>query len=61
MMRKTVRCTDIGLVCDYIAISESEDELLNKMAEHAAAEHDIPKISAHIKDKLEQSIKTIEE
>jgi len=59
MEEKTVGCKDIGLTCDFVAISKSNDNLLDKMSVHAASEHGIDSIPPHIKSKLEESIKPV--
>ena len=38
---KLVRCRDHGFDCDFEAESESEEELLNRAAEHVHTVHDV--------------------
>ncbi len=39
-MVKTLRCSDIGMACDFVACGDSEEEVLQKGKEHAADVHD---------------------
>lgn len=43
-MAKVLRCSDIGLDCDFVARAETEEEILQQCAEHAAATHDMKEI-----------------
>ena len=38
-MTKVVRCSDMVPGCDYVARAESEDELMQKAAQHAREAH----------------------
>ena len=40
-MAKVLRCRDVGIDCDFVARADSEEEILKKAAEHAAATHDM--------------------
>ncbi len=36
---KTLSCRDLGTNCDFVATGESNEEVINKMMEHATKEH----------------------
>lgn len=43
-MEKTLRCRDGGIDCDFLARTETEEEILKKVADHCATEHDMKEI-----------------
>lgn len=54
-MTKSFKCTDVGTPCDWSTTGESENELLQKIKEHAKRHHgktDIPidKVKSAISD-----------
>ena len=54
-MTKVLRCGDMMAGCDYVARAESEDELMQKAAEHAREVHGItvsPEVVQQIKSKI---------
>jgi predicted small metal-binding protein len=54
-MTKVLRCGDMMTGCDYVARAESEDELMQKAAQHAREAHGItvsPEIVQRIKSKI---------
>ncbi len=57
MMAKTFACKDIGLECDFKADAESEEELMQKIAEHAKAAHDMEQIDEGTMEKVKAAIK----
>ena len=45
-MAKSIKCSDVGVACDFEARAETVEELLKKVREHAQKDHgfkDIPK------------------
>ena len=38
-MAKVIRCKDTGADCDYVARAETEQEILELVAEHAQSVH----------------------
>lgn len=44
------RCRDVGVVCRGNLEAETADELLAKIAEHAAREHHVPELSQTLVD-----------
>ena len=47
-MAKVLRCRDVGMDCDFVARADTEDEILKKAAEHAAAKHDMKEIPEEV-------------
>ena len=56
-MSKTFACKDIGLECDFEANAESEEELMQKIAEHAKEAHNMEQIDEATMAKVEAAIK----
>lgn len=56
-MAKVLRCRDLGMDCDFVARAETEEELLQKAAEHAAAEHNMTEISEEVLAKVRAAIR----
>lgn len=51
-MAKVLRCKDAGYDCDYEARGETEEEVLQKGAEHAKQVHNIevtPEMAAQVR------------
>lgn len=44
------RCRDVGVVCSGKVSAATEDELVAKIAKHAADSHDIPELDATLVD-----------
>jgi predicted small metal-binding protein len=54
-MTKVLRCGDMMTGCDYVARAESEEELMQKAAQHAREAHGItvsPEVVQQIKSKI---------
>ncbi len=58
---KKLTCRDIGVDCDVIFEGETEEEIMEKATEHAAAEHNLPSIPLYIKEKCRAAIKNIDD
>ncbi len=54
-MEKEFRCRDLGNHCDFVACGVTEEELLDKAAEHAKLEHKV-KSSHEIYDRAEDVV-----
>ena len=53
----SIECKDLGMDCGFKATAETEDELLKKVAEHAAEVHGIKEISPDLMEKVKSIIK----
>jgi predicted small metal-binding protein len=40
-MAKILRCRDAGIDCDFVARGDTDQEVLERTAEHAKADHDV--------------------
>ena len=56
-MAKVLRCRDVGIDCDFVTRADSEEELLKKAAEHAAATHDMKEIPEEILSQVRAAIR----
>jgi predicted small metal-binding protein len=55
-MSKVVRCREVGVDCDFEARGETEQEVLQKCAEHAKSAHGMDEIPAELAAKVRSSI-----
>ena len=58
-MTKSISCADAGSDCGWSATAETEEELMNKVAEHANAEHIDMEITPEVVAKIKSIIKEI--
>lgn len=56
-MTKILECKDIVAGCDFVARAESEDEILQKAAEHAQTAHGITEINEELVAKVRGCIR----
>ncbi len=55
-MAKVVSCRDVGVDCDFEARGETEQEILQKCAEHARTAHGMTEIPPEMADKVRAGI-----
>ena len=55
-MAKKFACKDIGMQCNFTAKAKNEDELMQKIAEHAKNAHNMAQIDAATMDKVKKAI-----
>lgn len=53
----SIKCKDLGMDCGFKATAETEEELLKKVAEHAAEVHGMKEISPEMMEKVKAAIK----
>ena len=58
-MTKSISCSDAGKDCGWSATAETEEELMNKVAEHAKADHKDLEITPELVAKIKSCIKEI--
>ncbi len=58
-MTKSISCADGGSDCGWSATAETEEELMNKVAEHAKADHKDLEITPELVEKIKSCIKEI--
>lgn len=56
-MAKVLRCSDVGFDCGFEIRADSEEELMKKVAEHAAEVHDIKEVSEEVAAKVKAAIR----
>jgi predicted small metal-binding protein len=56
-MSKVVRCREVGVDCDFEARGETEQEVLQKCAEHAKSAHGMDEIPPELAAKVRSSIR----
>ena len=56
-MSKVLKCADVAPGCDVEIRGESEDDVLQKAAEHAREEHNIDGISDEMLSKIKGAIR----
>jgi len=58
-MTKSISCADAGADCNWSATAETEDELMQKVAEHAKEEHKDLEVTPELVAKIKSIIKEI--
>ena len=58
-MSKRIRCADVGMDCDFAALADTEEELLELVAEHAERVHDIDQITPELKQKVMDAMEDV--
>lgn len=58
-MTKSIRCADSGADCNWTASAETEEQLMEKVAQHAKADHPGMEITLDLVAKIKSVIKKI--
>ena len=58
-MGKILRCRDVGVDCDFEVQAETEDEIMEKCAEHVKNVHNMTEISPELAAKAKAAIKDV--
>lgn len=56
-MAKRYACRDIGMNCDFVAQADDEQQLMQKIAEHARTAHNIQAMDPETEAKVKAAIK----
>ena len=56
-MSKVLTCRDVGVDCDFVARGATEDEVMQKAAEHAAKDHGFAEIPPDLASKARAAIR----
>ncbi len=56
-MSKVLHCADVGANCDFVATGNSEQEILQQVAEHARSAHNITEVTPEMADKVRAAIR----
>lgn len=54
---KVLYCKDVGFDCGYVARAESEEELLQRVAEHAERDHQLTDLSDEVVEQVRAAIR----
>jgi len=57
-MTLVVHCRDVGFDCNGVVTAETEEELLQQVAEHAKSEHDLVEVTDEVVAKVKSVIRT---
>jgi len=60
-MAKVVRCREVGVDCDFEARGETEQEVLERCAEHGRTAHGIEVLPPELVEKVRAAIREEEE
>jgi predicted small metal-binding protein len=55
-MSLVVNCRDVGFDCEGVVRAESEEELLQKVAEHAGTAHGLTEVTPEVVEKVKSVI-----
>lgn len=58
-MTKSISCADVGSECSWSTTAETEEDLMNKVAQHAKEEHKDLEITPELVSKIKSHIKEI--
>lgn len=58
-MSKRMRCADVGMDCDFAALADTQDELLEIVREHAERVHGIEEMSGDLRQKVLDAIEDV--
>jgi len=58
-MAKSMKCSDVGVACDFEARAETEAELMVKLQEHARTAHGFKDIPPELVAKVKAAIKDV--
>jgi predicted small metal-binding protein len=59
-MKKRLGCREVGVDCDFVACGRTEEEVLQKAAEHAKTGHNMSEIPKEMFDKVRSAIRNVE-
>jgi predicted small metal-binding protein len=55
-MMKTLSCRDVGVDCDFVAQGQTEQEVMEKAAQHARQDHGFADIPPELQAKVKAAI-----
>jgi predicted small metal-binding protein len=56
-MGKVIDCKDVGVECDFTAHGETEEEVIQKCAEHAQSDHGMKELPQGMVEKVRAAIR----
>ena len=58
-MAKEMRCADVGMDCDFVTRAETQEELMQKVVQHAEEVHGITEITPELQRKVAEAIRDV--
>lgn len=58
-MSKRMKCADVGMDCDFAALADTEEELLELVREHARRVHGIEEVTPELKRKVLDAVEEV--
>lgn len=58
-MSKRMRCADVGMDCDFAAMADTEEELLQLVREHASRVHGIDEVTPELRQKVLDAVEEV--
>jgi predicted small metal-binding protein len=59
VMAKSMKCSDVGVACDFEATAPTEAELMKKLQEHARTAHGFKDIPPELVAKVKAAIRDV--
>lgn len=56
-MTKVFSCRDVGVECDFVARGQTEEEILQQIAEHGSTAHGMDELSPELAEKVRSGIR----
>jgi predicted small metal-binding protein len=60
-MAKSVSCRDAGADCDFSACANTEEELFEKLKDHARTDHRLTEIPKDLLDKVSSAVRDVQQ
>lgn len=54
---KEIRCRDLGFSDDFVARGQTEEEVMEKLSEHARKEHGMERIDEDLRREIQSKIR----
>ena len=58
-MTKQLRCRDVGMNCDFEAVGDTEEEVLQQASDHVRTVHQITEMPPELAGKVRAAIRTV--
>jgi predicted small metal-binding protein len=58
-MAKSLSCRDEGADCDFVACADTEEEVMQKAADHARSDHNMKEIPKEMYDKARSIMRDV--
>ena len=59
-MAKSISCRDAGTECDFVACADTEEEALQKAADHARTDHNMSEIPKEMYEKARSIMRDVQ-